>query len=77
MGGKKRGGEKKRVEMSRREIKVNLERLRQDVKSAYGTMKKILPEAVTDREVKPFGNAAHIILPKQYSRRKAIVIIKK
>lgn len=75
----KRSGKnrEKRLEMSKKEIRVNLERLREDVKSAYGTMKKIIPEAVTDKEIKPFGNASHIILPKQYSGKKAIVIIKK
>ncbi len=67
----------KRIELSRKEIKVNLERLQEDVKSAYNTMRKLLPDAITDREVKPFGNASHITLPKEYSGKKAIVIIKK
>jgi len=69
--------ESKRVELSSKEIKVNLEKLHEDVKRAYGTMKKILPESISDREIKPFGNASHIILPKEYAHKKATVIIKK
>ena len=67
----------KRVELSSKEIKVNLERLQEDVKRAYNSMKKILPESISDREIKPFGNASHIILPKEYAYKKATVIIKK
>ncbi len=41
-------------------------------------MKKLnVPEEVLDREVKPFGNASHIILPEKYKGKKAKVIIKK
>jgi len=67
----------KRVELSSKEIKINLEKLQEDVKNAYNTMKKILPESITDKEIKPFGNASHIILPKEYAYKKATVIIKK
>ena len=69
--------EAKRVELSSKEIKVNLEKLQEDVKTAYDSMKKILPEEVKEREIKQFGNASHIILPKEYAKRKAIVIIKR
>jgi len=40
-------------------------------------MTKILPEAIKDAEIKRFGNASHIILPKNYSGKRATVIIKK
>lgn len=74
---KKKPNETKRIELSSKEIKVNLERLQQDVKRAYNTMKNVLPEAITDKVIKPFGNASHIILPKKYAKKKATVIIKK
>lgn len=67
----------KRVELNSKELRVNLEKLREDVKNAYYTMKKLIPEAIKDIEVKPFGNASHIILPKEYSGKRATVIIKK
>ena len=67
----------KRVELNSKELRVNLEKLREDVKNAYDTMKKLIPEAIKDIEVKPFGNASHITLPKEYSGKRAIVIIKK
>lgn len=74
---KKKTDKAKRIELSSKEIRVNLEMLQKDVKRAYDTMKNVLPEAITDREIKPFGNASHIILPKKYAGKKAIVIIKK
>ena len=36
-----------------------------------------IPQGVLEKEVKPFGNASHIILPKEYTNKKAKVIIKK
>ena len=67
----------RRVELSSKEIKVNLEQLQKDVKKAYETMKKLLPESIKDTEIKKFGNASHIILPKEYAGKKATVIVKK
>ena len=67
----------KRIELSSKEIKVNLEKLQQDVKRAYDSMKKVLPESIRDREIKRFGNASHIILPKEYAGKKATIIIRK
>jgi putative transposon-encoded protein len=67
----------RRVELSSEEFKVNLKKLRGDIKNAYETMTKVLPEAVKDVKVKRFGNASHIILPKEYSGKRAIVLIKK
>lgn len=67
----------KRIEVSSKELKVNLEKLQDDVKKAYESMKKVLPSAIKDAEVKKFGNAAHIVLPKEYVGKKATVLIKK
>ena len=36
-----------------------------------------IPEEILEREIKPFGNASHIILPKEYADKKARVIINK
>jgi len=35
-----------------------------------------IPEEILEKEVKPFGNASHIILPKEYTNKKARIIIK-
>ena len=68
----------KRIEINKKEIKVNLEKLQKDVSQAYETMKKILPEAILkDQEVKSFGNASHIILPKEYIGKKITIIVKR
>jgi len=66
----------KRLEFSSREFKVNLEQLQKDVKKAYDSMKRVVPEAIKNTEIKQFGNASHIILPKEYAGKKATVIIK-
>lgn len=70
---KKKGN--RRIEISKKELKVNLEQLQKDVKQVYDSMKKLVPETITNREIKPFGNASHIILPKEYANKKATVII--
>ena len=67
----------KRVEFSSKELRVNLDQLQKDVKKAYGSMMKLIPESIKDAEIKRFGNAAHIILPKEYAGKKATVIVKK
>lgn len=36
-----------------------------------------VPEEIIEKEIKPFGNASHIILPKEYKSRKAKIIIKR
>jgi len=52
--------------------------LNEGIKNIQEVMKKLeIPEEVTEKEIKPFGNASHIILPKEYANKKAIVIIKK
>lgn len=67
----------KRIDISSKEIKVNLAQLQKDVKKAYDSMRKILPDAIKDCEIKKFGNAAHIILPKEYAGKKATVLVKR
>ncbi len=34
-----------------------------------------IPEEILEKEIKPFGNASHIILPKEYTSKKAKVIV--
>lgn len=67
----------KRIELSSRELRVNLAQLQRDAKKAYDSMMKVVPEAIKNIEVKRFGNASHIILPKAYAGKKATVILKK
>ena len=40
-------------------------------------MRGLLPESISERKIKPFGNASHIILPKEHAGKKATVIIKR
>ena len=65
----------KRIEVNSREIRINLDRLQKDVVRAYDSMKKVLPESIKKAEIKKFGNASHIILPKEYAGKKATVLI--
>ena len=69
--------DQKRITLTKEELNINLQKLKEDVKKAYGTIKELLPEAITDKVIKPFGNASHIILPKKYANRKATIMIKK
>ena len=66
----------KRIELNSKELKINLERLKDDVKKVYSSVRKLLPESIGDREIKPFRNVSHIILPKKYAGKKGTVIIK-
>ncbi len=67
----------KRIHVSSTELRVNLAKLKSDVRNAYKAMKKVLPEAVKNSEIKRFGSASHIILPREYSGKKATIIIRK
>lgn len=75
MNKRKKG--KRIIELSSREVKIDLDKLQKEVKKAYNTMKNIVPESIEKTEIKSFGNASHIILPKKYKGKKAIIIIKK
>lgn len=68
---------KERVNLNSKEFKINLEQLQRDVKKAADSMAKMIPQAVKNVEVKKFGNASHIILPKEYAGKKASVFISK
>ena len=35
------------------------------------------PEDVFEKEIQPFSNSSHIVLPKKYAKKTAIIIIKK
>jgi putative transposon-encoded protein len=72
----KKNKEEKRFELNSKELKINLDRLQKDAKAAYNSMMKVVPESIKDVEIKRFGNASHIILPKKYSGKKATVIIR-
>ena len=70
--------EQKKVELSPEQIKANFTKLTEGLKGIQDVMKIFnIPEEVLDREIKPFGNASHIILPEKYKGKKAKVIIKK
>ncbi len=45
------------------------------IKSIMKTLN--IPEEVLEKEIKPFGNASHIILPKEYTSKKAKIIVKR
>ena len=66
----------KRIELNSKELRVNFGKIQEDVKKAYGSMKKLIPKSVSDKKIKPFGNASHIILPKECAGKKATVIIR-
>ena len=59
--------EEKIFKLNSKELRINLEQLQKDAKAAYRSMMKVVPEAIKDLEIKKFGNASHIILPKKYS----------
>ncbi|MEX0920222.1 MAG: DUF2080 family transposase-associated protein [Candidatus Pacearchaeota archaeon] len=65
----------RRVDVSSKELKVNLEQLQKDVSKAYDSMKKMMPRAIKNLKIKKFGNAAHVILPKEFSGKRATVFI--
>lgn len=67
----------KRIELNSKEFRINLAKLQQDVKKAYDGVKKVLPEAIKEIKVTKFGNAGHIIVPKEYVGKKATIIVKK
>lgn len=67
----------RRFELNPKELRVNLDQLQKDVGRAYSSMMKIIPESIKEAEIKPFGNASHIILPKELAGKKATVIIRK
>ena len=72
----RKNGAQKRFELNSKELRINLSQLQKDAKKAYNSMMKVIPESIKDVEIKKFGNASHIILPKNYSGKRATVIIR-
>lgn len=69
--------EMSRTELTPEQVREKLQKLQDGVKEAYNVMKTLLPEAIVETDIREFGNSSHIILPKEYAKKKAIVIIKK
>ena len=70
--------EMNKVELSPKQIQQNLEKLSKELETVSKIMTALeIPEEILEREIKPFGNASHIVLPKGYEGKKAKVIIKK
>lgn len=62
-------------EISKRENEKINELIRSII-SINNLMKSLnIPKEVLEKEIKPFGNASHIILPKEYTSKKARIII--
>jgi putative transposon-encoded protein len=38
-------------------------------------MRKMVPQAAKNLEVKRFGNASHVILPKEFAGKKVVVFV--
>lgn len=75
----KKSDNEKRVEKAAENIAVNtvemistlMEELNKELKKSQ------VPEEILEKEISEFGNSSHIILPKEYAKKKAIVIIRK
>ena len=70
------GNKKKSFIVSKKELKIDLEEIQRDIKKAYESVKKAIPQAIKNAEIKKFGNASHIILPKEFAGKKATVLIR-
>jgi len=58
--------------------KKRLNELTKSIKTINSLLKSLnVPEKILEREIKPFGNAGHIILPKDLTNKRAKVIINK
>ena len=65
------------MEFSSKE-KKKIEEMIKSLAIINNSMKALnIPENILEKEIKPFGNASHIILPKEYTQKKARVIIKR
>lgn len=69
----------RRVEKATEKLAVNTIEMISDLMGDLNKQlkKSQVPEDILERKVKSFGNASHIILPKEYEEKKAIIIIKK
>jgi len=64
------------VRLTPKEIQDKIAELQEGIKETYEVLRTLLPEAIIEGEAKDFGNSSHIILPKEYAGKKAIVLIK-
>ena len=56
--------------------KIN--QLIREIKIINGLLKELnIPEKILEKQIKLFGNASHVILPKKYANKKAKIIIKR
>ena len=67
----------KRIELTPKQVQANIDKLTKGVMETYNIMQTLIPQVIIQKEIKNFGNASHIILPKEYAKKKAIIIIKK
>jgi len=66
------GGEK--INKTRIPHKINL--LIKEIQIINNLMQELnVPEKVIEKQIKNFGNASHVILPKEYANKTAKVII--
>jgi len=55
-----------------------IERIKTCLRTIEETMKELnSTDQVVEKEIKPFGNSSHMILPRKFKNKKASIIIKK
>ena len=55
-----------------------IDRIKSLLREVESLMKDInIPEKIIEKDVTVFGNSAHVVVPREYVKKKAIVIIKK
>lgn len=67
--------EMNRVELTPEQVKQNIGKVLNNLQQVEDVV-KLLPNVV-EKEITEFGNSAHIVMPKEHAKKKAIVIIKK
>ncbi len=67
------------MENKQAELKKKIaDRIKKLLQEIEGLMKGMnIPDKVMEKEVTLFGNSAHIVVPRQYIKKKAIIIMKK
>ena len=76
---KKKTENEERFEKATENIAVNtIEMISTLMEDLNKEMKKSqIPEEIMEKEITEFGNSAHIVMPKEYANKKAIVVVKK
>ena len=58
------------------ENKVN--KIKELLEEIESSMKEInIPDKIIEKEITEFGNSAHVVVPREHLKKKAIIIIKK